>query len=120
MGSATPQNLVEVLESICNVDVDAVDPRVATALPFKPHNQTSNQVICCDTMLLPEYRGMFLSKVKEYGSQGWEEVFNRVVRCSPKDRKARVDSIPDRTVLREQSQEHYRSRSGPGLTIPSV
>jgi hypothetical protein len=30
-------------------------------------------------MLKPEYRDMFLEKVKNYGSEGWEEVFNRVV-----------------------------------------
>ena len=31
-------------------------------------------------MLEPEHREMFLSKVKKHGAQGWEEVFNRVVR----------------------------------------
>ncbi|KAL4791482.1 aldolase [Aspergillus venezuelensis] len=71
MGSQ--RSLLQALEDICNVDVDAVDPNVSTALPFKAHNQTSNQVICCDTILQPEYRDMYLSKVKEYGSQGWEE-----------------------------------------------
>ncbi|KAL2838631.1 aldolase [Aspergillus pseudoustus] len=71
MGSQ--RSLLQVLEDICNVDVDAVDPKVSTALPFKAHNQTSNQVICCDTMLKPEYRDMFLEKVKKYGSEGWEE-----------------------------------------------
>ncbi|EXJ77294.1 hypothetical protein A1O3_10452 [Capronia epimyces CBS 606.96] len=29
-------------------------------------------------MLLPEFRDLYLSKVKEFGDQGWEEVFNRV------------------------------------------
>ncbi|KAL3489937.1 aldolase [Aspergillus germanicus] len=71
MGSQ--RSLLQALEDICNVDVDAVDPKVSTALPFKAHNQTSNQVICCDTMLKPEYREMFLEKVKNYGSEGWEE-----------------------------------------------
>lgn len=33
-------------------------------------------------MFLPEYHDLFISKVKEYGSRGWEEVFNRVVSVS--------------------------------------
>ncbi|ETS78611.1 hypothetical protein PFICI_10673 [Pestalotiopsis fici W106-1] len=78
MGSKT-KTLLEALEDICNVDVDAVDPRVSTAMPFKPHNQTSNQVICANTMVLPEYREMLVAKTKEFGDQGWEEVFTRVM-----------------------------------------
>lgn len=33
-------------------------------------------------MLLPEYREILEAKVKQFGSQGWEEVFNRVVSAS--------------------------------------
>ncbi|KAJ5717560.1 hypothetical protein N7488_003206 [Penicillium malachiteum] len=73
------KSLLEAVEAICNVDVDAVDPAVAQAMPFKPHNQTSNQVICSDTMVRPENHDLLLSMVKKYGSQGWEEVFNRVL-----------------------------------------
>ncbi|KAJ5633621.1 hypothetical protein N7528_001463 [Penicillium herquei] len=76
MGQKT---VLDALESVCNVDVDSVDPRIATALPFKPHNQTSNQVICSDTMLLPEYHPMMLEKVRQFGSQGWDETFNQVM-----------------------------------------
>ena len=36
MGQKT---VLDALESVCNVDVDSVDPRIATALPFKPHNR---------------------------------------------------------------------------------
>lgn len=35
MGS---RSVLEALEDICNVDVDAIDPAVSTAMPFKPHN----------------------------------------------------------------------------------
>ncbi|KAJ5701720.1 hypothetical protein N7488_009268 [Penicillium malachiteum] len=83
MGQKT---VLDVLESVCNVDVDSVDPRIATALPFKPHNpmlignlDTSNQVICSDTMLLAEYRPMMLEKVQQFGSQGWDETFNQIM-----------------------------------------
>lgn len=30
-------------------------------------------------MLQPEYQDIFMENVKKYGSQGWEEVFNRIV-----------------------------------------
>lgn len=33
------KTLLEAIEAICDVDVDAVDPKVATALPFKAHNR---------------------------------------------------------------------------------
>lgn len=32
-------SVLKALENICNVDVDAIDPRVSTAMPFKPHNR---------------------------------------------------------------------------------
>ncbi|KAJ5724717.1 hypothetical protein N7493_006445 [Penicillium malachiteum] len=41
MGQKT---LLDALESICHVDVDSVDPRIATALPFKPHNHNINNI----------------------------------------------------------------------------
>lgn len=51
MGSAGPTTLLEAIEAVCNVDVDAVDPRVSTAMPFKPHNRTSQP------LLVREYAG---------------------------------------------------------------
>jgi hypothetical protein len=36
MGS---RSVLEALEDICNVDVDAIDPKVSTSLPFKAHNR---------------------------------------------------------------------------------
>lgn len=41
--------------------------------------ETSNQVICANTLILPEYHDMLADKVKNYGKQGWEEVFNRAM-----------------------------------------
>lgn len=38
MGSST-RSVLEALEDIINVDVDAIDPKVSTALPFKAHNR---------------------------------------------------------------------------------
>ncbi|PYI04702.1 aldolase [Aspergillus sclerotiicarbonarius CBS 121057] len=68
------RSLLEAIEAVCNVDVDAVDPAVAKAMPFKPHNQTSNQVICSDMMVQPKYQDLLTSMVRKYGEQGWEEM----------------------------------------------
>ncbi|KAF4907634.1 Transaldolase [Colletotrichum viniferum] len=65
MSNEKRTSLLEALSRVCNVDVDAIDPKVSTKMPFKPHNQTSNQVICCNTMLEPEYRDIFLGDVKK-------------------------------------------------------
>jgi hypothetical protein len=32
-------SLLEALEGICDVDVDAIDPKVSTSMPFKAHNR---------------------------------------------------------------------------------
>jgi transaldolase len=49
-----------------NVDVDSMDPTFAKSLLFKPHNQTSNQLLLNEQMSIPENREMFLQVVKEY------------------------------------------------------
>ncbi|KAM6524453.1 hypothetical protein FSOLCH5_005055 [Fusarium solani] len=96
MGSIGNKSLLEALEGICNVDVDSVDPRVATALPFKAHNQTSNQVICANAMVLPEYQELLSEKVKQFGNQGWEEAFNRVMVQFCADN---IDNITNRVLV---------------------
>lgn len=70
---------IEQLEIALNVDVDSMEPRVAKGLPFKPHNMTSNQLLVNEQMNVPENREMFLTAVKEYGDQGWEAVYDRIV-----------------------------------------
>jgi transaldolase len=59
-----------------------MDPTFAKSLPFKPHNQTSNQLLVNEQMSIPENREMFLQAVKEYKEKGWEAVLDRIV-CSP-------------------------------------
>lgn len=57
-----------------------MDPSFAKSLPFKPHNQTSNQLLVNEQMSIPENADLFLGAVKDLGSQGWEAVLNRIVR----------------------------------------
>lgn len=65
--------------STVNVDVDSMDPTFARSLPFKPHDQTSNQLLVNEQMSIPENKELFLNAVKEYKDQGWEAVLDRIV-----------------------------------------
>lgn len=65
--------------AIVNVDVDSMDPTFAKSLPFKPHDQTSNQLLVNEQMSVPENKELFARAVRERGSQGWEAVLNRIV-----------------------------------------
>jgi len=55
-----------------------MDPTFAKSLPFKPHNQTSNQLLVNEQMSIPENKQLFLQAVKEYKDQGWEAVLTRI------------------------------------------
>ncbi|GME25685.1 aldolase [Neofusicoccum parvum] len=78
MGSVTQVTWIEKLEEWLNVDVDTMDPAFPGTLPIKPHNQTSNQLITSEHMLLPENQEMFLQAVRDYKDQGWQAVHSRV------------------------------------------
>lgn len=78
MGSAGTITWLEKLEEQMNVDVDSMDPTFAKSLPFKPHNQTSNQLLVNEQMSIPENREMFLQAVREYKDQGWEAILDRI------------------------------------------
>lgn len=57
-----------------------MDPAEAKKLlPFKPHDQTSNQRLVYEQMISPENREVFLATAKELKDQGWEAILNRMV-----------------------------------------
>jgi hypothetical protein len=57
-----------------------MDPTFAKSLPFKPHNETSNQLLVNEQISIPENREMFLRAVKEFKDQGWSAVLDQIVR----------------------------------------
>lgn len=66
------------------IDIDCVDPAESKRfLPFKPHDQTSNQRLIYEQMVSPENREMFLKTVKEGKDEGWEVILDRMVTLSP-------------------------------------
>lgn len=81
-------------------------------------------------MLKPEYREIFTENVKKYGSEGWEEVFNRVVSATWESQpspsydfitRLKLTLCPlVRSVLREQSCEHIRQSTYTSLATPRI
>lgn len=69
-----------------------MDPTFAKSLPFKPHNQTSNQLLVNEQMSIPENKELFLKAVKERKDQGWEAVLTRIVRV-PSSRETEVQRL---------------------------
>lgn len=83
-----------------------MDPTFAKSLPFKPHNQTSNQLLVNEQMSIPENKELFIKAVKERKDQGWEAILTRIV-CS----QALV------TDFETNSAMHRASCSAPRISI---
>lgn len=70
-----------LIESV-KIDIDCMDPAEARRfLPFKPHDQTSNQRLVYEQMISPENQELFLKTVKEGKEEGWEVILDRMVCC---------------------------------------
>ncbi|KAL7898859.1 hypothetical protein HDV64DRAFT_231959 [Trichoderma sp. TUCIM 5745] len=69
------RSMLHRLEDLCNVDVDDADTRLIKSIPFTPHNQTSNQAIITNALLADE--PLLKDLVRQYGSQGWERVYDQ-------------------------------------------
>ncbi|OBT68862.1 hypothetical protein VE03_02063 [Pseudogymnoascus sp. 23342-1-I1] len=95
---------LEKLEEQLNVDVDSMDPTFAKSLPFKPHNQTSNQLLVNEQMSIPENKELFLKAVKERKDQGWEAILTRisVLLCAEN-----IDNIQGRVLLQTSPFHAY-------------
>ena len=64
------------------IDIDCMDPAEAKRwLPFKPHDQTSNQRLVYEQMISPENRELFQKTAKESKDEGWETILDRMVSC---------------------------------------
>ncbi|KAL4861506.1 hypothetical protein BDV12DRAFT_207969 [Aspergillus spectabilis] len=100
------RTLLDRLQALCNVDVDDIDNAFIASLPFKPHNQTSNQQIVCSAMLAEPNRQLFLDTVDKYGEKGWEEVFDRVAIQLVKKNLAHITG----RVLLQVSPRHINNK----------
>lgn len=70
-----------------------MDPAEARRfLPFKPHDQTSNQRLVYEQMISPENQELFLKTVKEGKEEGWEVILDRMVcRLSLQSTRSRLN-----------------------------
>ena len=104
-----------------------MDPTFAKSLPFKPHNQTSNQLLVNEQMSIPENREMFLQAVKEYKDHGWEAVLDRIVRpppfptfCHRRKQSLHKDVFAERPPLCPKHRQHPGTCSATNLTLPCI
>ncbi|KAH8800418.1 transaldolase [Xylogone sp. PMI_703] len=99
-------SLLDRLETVCDVDVDDVNTDFIRSLPFRPHHQTSNQILITDELLKPDNKDLLKRLVQEHGKQGWEDVYYRaaVQLCA-----RNVPYVTDR-VLVQISPRHINNR----------
>ncbi|KAF5545410.1 transaldolase B [Fusarium phyllophilum] len=70
---------LDKLQEQVKIDIDCMDPEEAKRfLPFKPHDQTSNQRLVYEQMISPENRELFLKTVQEGKDEGWEVILDRI------------------------------------------
>ncbi|KAI8310470.1 Transaldolase [Colletotrichum sp. SAR11_59] len=111
MSNEKHTSLLEALERVCNVDVDAIDPKVSTKIPFKPHNQTSNQSVqfCADNR--KNITGRVLVQVSPSHVHDKQQVLDQ---CHAYDRAFR-----DHGITRDQYAIKIAS-TGPGLAAAKI
>ncbi|KAJ4025055.1 hypothetical protein NW752_002516 [Fusarium irregulare] len=93
------------LQEKVKIDIDCMDPAEARRfLPFKPHDQTSNQRLVYEQMISPENRELFLQTVREGKDEGWEVILNRMsaLLCAKN-----IDNLQGRVLLQVSANNAY-------------
>ncbi|KAF5630966.1 transaldolase B [Fusarium tjaetaba] len=99
---------LDKLQEQVKIDIDCMDPEEAKRfLPFKPHDQTSNQRLVYEQMVSPENRELFLKTVKEGKDEGWEIVLDRMsaLLCAKN-----IKNIQGRVLLQTSAFHAYDTR----------
>ena len=111
-------------EATVKIDIDCMDSAEARRfLPFKPHDQTSNQRLVYEQMISPENRELFLQTVKEGKDEGWEVILNRIV-CiiyqANRQLSHYLSPRIERPPLRQEHRQPPRPCSSPSLGQPRL
>ncbi|KAF5651948.1 transaldolase [Fusarium sp. NRRL 25303] len=96
---------LDKLQEQVKIDIDCIDPEEAKRfLPFKPHDQTSNQRLVYEQMVSPENRELFLKTVKEGKDERWEVILDRMsaLLCA-----RNIENIQGRVLLQTSAFHAY-------------
>ncbi|KAG4292915.1 hypothetical protein FPRO06_12403 [Fusarium proliferatum] len=96
---------LEKLQEQVKIDIDCMDPEEAKRfLPFKPHDQTSNQRLVYEQMVSPENRELFLKTVKKGKDERWEVILDRMsaLLCA-----RNIENIQGRVLLQTSAFHAY-------------
>ncbi|KAL4910537.1 hypothetical protein BDW74DRAFT_184429 [Aspergillus multicolor] len=69
---------LDLLQEQLNIDIDCMDLNETKLLPFKPHDQTSNQRLVYEQMVALENRELLLQTARELKDEGWEAILVRM------------------------------------------
>ncbi|KAI1063679.1 hypothetical protein LB506_005487 [Fusarium annulatum] len=108
MGSTETQSWLDKLEEQLNVDVDWMAPEWIKAMPFKFHDQTSNQLWVDIQLGDDSNKELFEQTTKELKDQGWLAIYTRmaVLMC-----KKNIDSIQGRVLLQTLPSKAYDTQA---------
>ncbi|KAM0350542.1 hypothetical protein ACHAPU_003025 [Fusarium lateritium] len=96
---------LDKLQKQVKIDIDCMDPAEAQRfLPFKPHDQTSNQRLVYEQMISPENHELFLKTVEEGRDEGWEVILDRMsaLLCAKN-----INNIQGRVLLQTSAFQAY-------------
>ena len=102
--------LLEQLEnSGVKVDVDSYHLSWIKAVPFTPHDVTSNQIVIQQQMLLPENKEIIEKTVKEMKDKDWLDIHTVLVSASRFRTYIGKRLTTDRTIRKEHRSPHLWS-----------
>ncbi|KAL2810621.1 hypothetical protein BJX63DRAFT_434138 [Aspergillus granulosus] len=96
---------LDLLQTQVKIDIDCMDPAEARKLlPFKPHDQTSNQRLVYEQMLSPENYDLLRQVSREYKDKGWEAILDRMsaLLCAKN-----IHNIQGRVLLQTSAYHAY-------------
>ncbi|KAG7418268.1 hypothetical protein ACKAV7_002927 [Fusarium commune] len=108
MGSTGTQSWLDKLEEQLNVDVDWMAPEWIKSMPFKFHDQTSNQLWVDIQLGDDSNKELFEQTTKELKDKGWLSIYTRmaVLMC-----KKNIDSIQGRVLLQTLPSKAYDTQA---------
>lgn len=82
MPAKTTSLLEQLEQSGVNVDVDSYHLSWIKAVPFTPHDVTSNQIVIQQQIMLEENKSLVEETIKEMKDADWFDIYTVLVRLS--------------------------------------